>query len=92
MKTLFVILLVICVVGLIGLTISEINDNTPLIKLYWGVIIVSGLSCINLGIVLLTKDYSTPKEFPASRYTLKLKITEFEQQKDTTYVLIPKEK
>lgn len=92
MKTLFVILLVICVAGLIGLTISEIDDNTQLIKLYWGIIIVSALGCINLGIILLAKDYSNQKEFPASRYTLKLKVTEFEQQKDTTYVLIPKEK
>ena len=92
MKTLLVILLVICVAGIIGLAISYINDNTQLIKLYWGIIIVSALGCINLGIILLAKDYSNQKEFPASRYTLKLKVTEFEQQKDTIYVLIPKEK
>lgn len=92
MKTLLVILLVTGIAGLIGLAIGYINDDTPSIKLYLGVIIVSILGCINLEIIILAKDSSKPKEFPASKYTLKLKVTEFEQQRDTSYVLIPKEK
>lgn len=31
-----------------------------------------------------------PKEFPAAKYELKYKVTEFEGASDTTYVLIPK--
>lgn len=31
-----------------------------------------------------------PKEFPAAKYELKYKVTEFDGINDTTYVLIPK--
>lgn len=89
---LLVILLVICVAGIIGLAISYINDNPQRIKLLEIIVIASGLCCIDVGMIILATDYYKQKEFPASRYTLKLKVTEFEQQKDTTYVLIPKEK
>lgn len=91
MKTLLVILLVICIAGMICLTISYINDSqrTKLLEI---IVISSGLCCVVIGIIILATDYYKQKEFPAWNYTLKLKITEFEQQKDTTYVLIPKEK
>ena len=42
-------------------------------------------------LVSITKDdEKKPKEFPANKYTLELKVTEFQGQVDTTYVLIPK--
>ena len=33
----------------------------------------------------------TPIEYPASKYSIEIKVTEFQGNKDTTYVLIPKE-
>lgn len=33
-----------------------------------------------------------PKEYPASEYTFKIKVVEFEEQRDTILVVIPKEK
>lgn len=32
------------------------------------------------------------KEYPASEYTFKIKVVEFEEQRDTILVVIPKEK
>lgn len=37
-----------------------------------------------------TKISERPKEFPAAKYELKYKVTEFDGVSDTTYVLIPK--
>lgn len=37
------------------------------------------------------KEEKKPIEFKASEYTLELKVTDFQDQKDTTYVLIPVE-
>lgn len=56
-------------------------------------IFIGGISSIVFGILSGNHTNSTKiKEYPASEYTLSYKITEFEGQRDTTYVLIPKEK
>ena len=56
-------------------------------------IAVGGVSSIVFGALSGNHTNSTKiKEYPASEYTLSYKITEFEGQRDTTYVLIPKEK
>ena len=56
-------------------------------------VIVGGRSSIVFGIISGNRTNSTKiKEYPASEYTLSYKITEFDGQRDTTYVLIPKEK
>ena len=57
------------------------------------IMLVSGIAGIVLSaLVTIRTAKSKPLEFPASKYTLSYKITEFEGQKDTTYVLILKEK
>ena len=38
----------------------------------------------------VTKKY--PKEYPASEYIFKIKVVEFNEQRDTILVVIPKEK
>ncbi len=44
----------------------------------------------DLGFLIgIIKD-EKPKEFPAAKYELKYKVTEFEGVSDTTYVLVPK--
>ena len=53
--------------------------------------IIGGVSSIVFGI-LSANHTKAIKEYPASEYTLSYKITEFEGQRDTTYILIPKEK
>ena len=54
---------------------------------------VFGISTLVFGIIGGNRTNATKiKEYPASKYTLSYKITECGSQKDTTYVLIPKEK
>lgn len=49
-----------------------------------------------LGIFVILLSFPTkserekPIEYPASEYNLELKVTEYQGQKDTTYVLTPK--
>lgn len=55
--------------------------------------LVSGIAAIVLGALIIRRTAeSKPLEFSASKYTLSYKVTEFEGQRDTTYILIPKEK
>lgn len=56
-------------------------------------VFIGGISSLVFGILSGNHINSTKiKEYPASEYTLSYKITEFEGQRDTSYVLIPKEK
>jgi len=52
------------------------------------------VSVIGIFIILLPflikSETVKPIEYPASKYTLELKVTEYQGEKDTTYVLIPK--
>ena len=51
--------------------------------------LVSGIAAIVLGALVSVQPVkSKPLEFSASKYTLSYKVTEFEGQKDTTYVLM----
>ena len=54
------------------------------------VLIVSGLGMIiSAGFV---KPDIKPIEYPASEYNFKIKVVEFEEQRDTILVVTPKEK
>ena len=59
----------------------------------WPAVICGILTCV-FWVALLVKisimEDEKPKEFPANKYQLELKVTEFQGQVDTTYVLIPK--
>lgn len=94
MITLVIISLALFLIGIILITIyfhSYAKDWLFIVGII--LIIVGGVSSIVFGIISGNHTNSTKiKEYPASEYTLGYKITEFEGQRDTTYVLIPKEK
>lgn len=57
--------------------------------------IITGVFSITM--IVLTSYISgvkqnSPKEYPASEYTFKIKVVEFEEQRDTILVIIPKDK
>lgn len=94
MITLVIISLALFLIGVILITIyfySYAKDWLFIVGII--LIIIGGISSIIFGILSENHTNSTKiKEYPASEYTLSYKITEFEGQRDTTYVLIPKEK
>lgn len=97
MITLVIISLALFLVGVILIMIYFLNyANYAKDWLFIAGIIltfIGGISSIVFGILSINHTNSTKiKEYPASEYTLSYKITEFEGQRDTTYVLIPKEK
>lgn len=54
--------------------------------------IVSCIVTIVLALCYNSVIKQSPKEYPASEYTFKIKVVEFEEQRDTILVVIPKEK
>ena len=83
-------LFIIGIVSCITYVIADLDDAYLFIG--GALIITSIISLIVLLMVNTTQvEKSTSLEFPASEYTLSHKVTEFEGQIDTTYVLIPKE-
>lgn len=61
--------------------------------LFTASIILLLLSGIGLMIsAVYSKPDVKPIEYPASEYTFKIKVVEFEEQRDTILVVIPKEK
>ena len=56
-----------------------------------GLTVISGVTFIACGIYEGTHNRKTKAiEYPASKYSIEIKVTEFQGNKDTTYVLIPK--
>ena len=56
-------------------------------------LIITSIAALVIALVLMlvcTIDAIRIKNFPESKYSLEYKITEFQGQVDTTYVLIPK--
>ena len=94
MMTLLIISLALFLIGIILLLINLfIFDREWLFIVAIILAFIFGVSTIVLGVFLGNQTNSMKiKEYPASEYTLSYKITEFEGQRDTTYVLIPKEK
>jgi len=56
---------------------------------FLGIVFASAIIALVLMLVC-TIDVIRIKNFPESKYSLEYKITEFQGQVDTTYVLIPK--
>ena len=94
MITLLIISLVVFIIGDILIIVYFSNFAKDWIFTVGIIlIIIGGISSIVLGVILGNQTNSMKiKEYPASEYTLSYKITEFEGQRDTTYVLIPKDK
>ena len=85
MIVLFAILFCLSLIGLIACYCCL--DNI------WPTVICGLLTCafwVALLVSIKMNNEDKPEEFPAAKFTLELKVTEFQGQVDTTYVLIPK--
>ena len=66
--------------------------------LFFGGIVTTVVSFIAMVCLLLINDrkekntWEQTEEYPVSEYTFKIKVVEFEEQRDTILVVIPKEK
>ena len=88
--TLFIISICLFIVNLVLLIICILADwNVWIFVALDVLILVSGLGFI-LSAIYIKQDVKTI-EYPASEYDFKIKVVEFEEQKDTILVVIPKE-
>ena len=80
---------------LIGITITLVYFLSDVEEWFFivgiALTIIGGIGSIVFGVSGANHTKSI-NEYPASEWTLSYKITEFEGQRDTTYVLIPKER
>ena len=90
-------IIISAIIAAIGITIMvagcfiDMSDG-----LFFGGIVVAVVSFVTMICLVLINNgkniQKQTKEYPASEYTFKIKVVEFEQQKDTILVVIPKEK
>lgn len=85
-----------CIVFVMGIivTISYFTTDWPdwVFFVSLSLVLISGVTLITLGLLTQVKDNKAKSiEYPASEYSLEIKVTEFQGNKDTTYVLIPKQ-
>ena len=86
-----IIISVIFVILGVVLTVDAIFGDGKDWEFYAGLVIM----IVSFSIMICCALYhrkQCPKEYPASEYTFKIKVIEFEEQKDTILVVIPKEK
>ena len=83
LSVIFAVSIVVALVYIILGMCNVVDDEVVPAAIFYIV-----LSCFLMGSVLSHKQ--KPIEFKASEYTLDLKVTEFQGQMDTTYVLTPK--
>ena len=89
--TLFMIFISLLGVSLILIFLCLFMDWNDWIFIVSDILLlVSGLGMIIC--VGFSKPDIKPIEYPASEYDFKIKVVEFEEQKDTILVVIPKEK
>lgn len=89
----FITCIIVFIIGMI-LTILYFDTDLPdwVFFVSLSLVVISGVTFITLAILTQFKDNKTkPIEYPASEYSLEIKVTEFQGNKDTTYVLIPKQ-
>lgn len=89
----FIICIIVFIIGMI-VTILYFDTDLPdwVFFVSLSLVVISGVTLITLGLLTQIKDNKTkPIEYPVSEYSLEIKVTEFQENKDTTYVLIPKQ-
>ena len=80
---------------IIGL-LSVVLGILAILDAWDGTEVVLGIVALVFGIFIILLSFPTKSErvksieYPASEYTLELKVTEYQGQKDTIYVLTPK--
>ena len=84
-------LIILGAVGILAGTYMLSDSETALGAVLSVLTILAGAVFFVIGLLMLGPEEPAPVEYPASEYTLELKVTEYQGQKDTTYVLIPKE-
>ena len=93
MTTAIIISTIILIVGTIIMIIGCFKDGRGV---FFGGVVTTIISFVVVMCLVIINDRKNiqkqTKEYPASEYTFKIKVVEFEQQKDTILVVIPKEK
>lgn len=84
-------LIILGAVGISAGTYMLFDSETALGAVLSVLAVFAGAVFVVVGLIMLGPEEPAPVEYPASEYTLELKVTEYRGQKDTTYVLIPKE-
>ncbi len=86
----FLVLFFVCAVLAVVHAIKEERDphRPPASIIFIG--LCAGLVILVAGFLKPKYIKEPPKEYPASDYTLEYKITDFQGQRDTIYVLTPK--
>ena len=80
----FIVSIILCLTGIL----TDCNNKTAFTLFV--LLIVSGISMVvSAGFV---KQDVKAIEYPASEYTFKIKVVEFEEHRDTILVVTPKEK
>ena len=83
-------LIILGAVGILAGTYMLFDSETALGAVLSVLAVFAGAVFFVIGLIMCPEE-PAPVEYPASEYTLELKVTEYQGQKDTTYVLIPKE-
>lgn len=86
MTTAIIISAILFVLGLVVMVCATFFDWKEWVFVA-GVTITLLFSIILVALVIK----QVPKEYPVSKYTFKIKVVEFEEQRDTILVVIPKE-
>lgn len=93
MTWIFITCIILFVIGMIVIILyfdTDLPDWVFFVSL--SLVSISGVTFITLALLTQFKSNKTkPIEYPASKYSIEIKITEFQGNKDTTYVLIPKQ-
>ena len=89
--TLFIIITCLFILTLTLLFVSIFADwDEPVCLIILMLLIIFGVGMI--AAAAHAKPNIKPIEYPASEYTFKIKVVEFEEQRDTILVVTPKEK
>lgn len=96
MTTAIIIGAIIFIIGIIIMVAGCFTDMSD--GVFFGGIVAAVASAITMICLVLINDrkekntWEQIKEYPVSEYTFKIKIVEFEEQRDTILIVIPKEK
>ena len=93
MITAIIISIIFFVIGLLAMIGAILLDwKDGILEAGITTTVISTIVMASLAVCCHGIKQNSPKEYPASDYTFKIKVVEFKEQRDTILVVIPKEK
>lgn len=90
MMSILVVLVVLAIISILGILFSALfNDTRACNGFSISLLVCSFILFVMYLVSQKIAKQTEPQEFKKSEYELKIKVTELDGQKDTTYVLIP---